>query len=63
MTRERKEKIAFLCFLAASIGFYLSAIVGIFGRGEGNWGVSLCLGSAFLLLSTSHLHKSDPKEK
>lgn len=60
--KNNKDKIAFVCFLIASICFYISAIIGIFSKGESNWVANLCLGSAFLCLSTTHLNK-DKKDK
>lgn len=55
--QNNKEKIAFICFLIASICFYISAIIGIISKDGSNWVVNLCLGSAFLCLSTTHLNK------
>lgn len=63
MKNKQKEKIAFVCFLVASICYYVSAIIGIFSKDTGNWVVSLCLGSAFLCLSTTHLNKKEDKNK
>lgn len=56
MNKNKKEKITFICYLIASICFYISAIIGIFSKSS-NWVVNLCLGSAFLCLSTTHLNK------
>ena len=55
---NKKEKIAFICYLTASICFYISAIIGIFSKSS-NWVVNLCLGSAFLCLSTTRLNKNN----
>lgn len=57
MKDENKEKIAFICFLIASICFYVSAVIGMISKDGSNWIVNMCLGSAFLCLSTTHLHK------
>lgn len=51
------QKIAFICFFVASICFYISAIIGIISKEGDNWIQNLCLGSAFLGLSTTHLKK------
>ena len=55
------EKIAFICYLVAAICFYISAIADFVGHGD-SWAVNVCLGSAFLCLSTTHMHK-DKGEK
>lgn len=61
---RKKEKITFICYITASICFYISAIIGIISKTDGNWVVNLCLGSAFLCLSTTHLNKDkDDKDK
>lgn len=57
MKKEQREKISFVCFLVASICYYVSAIIGIFSKGDSNWVLNLCLGSLFLCLSTTHLNK------
>lgn len=57
MKKKQKEKITFICYLVASICFYVSAIIGIITKEGSNWVVNLCLGSAFLCLSTTHLNK------
>lgn len=57
MNNDKKEKITFICYLIASICFYISAIIGIFSKTDSNWVVNLCLGSTFLCLSTTHLNK------
>ena len=59
MKKEKREKITFVCFLTASICYYVSAIIGIFSKDNSNWVVNLCLGSAFLCLSTTHLNKNN----
>lgn len=55
--KNNKEKITFLCFLVASICFYISAVIGIMSKDESSWVVNLCLGSAFLCLSTVHWNR------
>lgn len=59
--KNNKEKVTFICFLIASICFYISAIIGIVSKDESNWVVNLCLGSAFLCLSTVYLSKDGDK--
>lgn len=58
-----KEKICFVCFFTASICYYIIAIMGIFSKNDSNWVVSLCLGSAFLCLATTHINKDKDDEK
>ena len=55
---KNKEKIAFICFLTASICFYAIAVIGIICEDESNWVVNLALGSAFLSISVTHLNKN-----
>lgn len=62
MSKNNKEKIAFICFLVASICFYIGAIIGIINKNGSNGAVNLCLGSAFLCLSTTHLNKNKDKD-
>lgn len=62
MKKEQREKISFVCYLAASICFYVSSIIGIMNKDGSNWVVNLCLGSAFLCLSTTHFHKDEEKK-
>lgn len=62
MKKEQREKISFICYLTASICFYVSGIIGVINKDGGNWVVNLCLGSAFLCLSTTHLDKNDKKK-
>lgn len=57
MKKDKSEKISFICFLVASICFYISSIIGIIIKDGSSWIVNLCLGSAFLCLSTIHLNK------
>ena len=52
---EKWKKISFVCCLVASVCFYISGIIGLFDKDGSNWVVNLCLGSAFLCLSTTHL--------
>ncbi len=63
MKKDKREKISFVCFLTASICFYISAIFCFMSATtENSKGVvNLCLGSAFLCLSTTHLNKKEDK--
>lgn len=58
----KKEKICFICYIIASICFYLSALIGICSHNGGNWVVNLCLGSAFLCLASTHREKKEEKK-
>lgn len=60
--KGRKEKIAFFCLLIASVCFYISAAIGIFGNNGSNWEVRLCLGSAFLCIALTRLYKGDDEK-
>ena len=57
--QNSKEKITFICFLIASICFYISAAFCFMDEAtdSGMGVVNLCLGSAFLCLSSTHLNK------
>lgn len=55
--KKISDKITFIFFLAASICFYVCGIIGIFSKNS-FWVVHLCLGSAFLCLSTTYLNKN-----
>ena len=62
MKKNNKEKISFICFLIASVCFYISGIIGIINKNGNNWIANFCLGSSLLCLSTTHLNK-DKKNK
>lgn len=61
MEKNKRDKIAFICFLTASICYYVVAIIGIFSKENNNWIINLCLGSTFLCLSTTHINKDKNK--
>lgn len=61
MKKDKIEKISFICFLIASICFYIIGISNIISKDGSSWVVNLCLGSAFLCLSTTHLNKDKKK--
>lgn len=58
MNKKNSEKVAFICFLAASICYYISGIICIFSKSD-HWVINMCLGSAFLCLSTTYLNKKE----
>ena len=60
--KMKKEKISFICYLIASICFYISAVLDIINK-EDNWVIGLCLGTVFLCLSSTHLSKDKGKDK
>lgn len=57
------EKIAHICFLTASICFYIAAFIGIISKNESNWIANLCLGSATLCFSTVFFNKEGKDNK
>ncbi len=61
MKKDKREKISFICFLTASICFYISAIFSFISGTTDRGIVNLCLGSAFLCLSTTYWNKKEDK--
>ncbi|MDE6427252.1 MAG: hypothetical protein K2K89_14110 [Ruminococcus sp.] len=57
MKKNNNEKISFICFLIASVCFYISSIIDIINKDGNNWITNFCLGSSFLCLSTTHINK------
>ena len=55
--KNNKEKITFICFLVASIGFYIVSIMNFIDKNTSIAVVFLCLGSSFLCLSSTHRNK------
>ncbi len=55
--KDNKEKINFICFLVASIGFYIVSIINFIDKSTSTAVVFLCLGSSFLCLSSTHRNK------
>lgn len=53
-----KEKIRFICFLLASICFFIVSVINFMDKNTSSAIIFLLLGISFLLLSTTHL-KSD----
>ncbi len=58
MNKKKSDKVPFICFLAASICYYISGIIGIISKND-HWVINMCLGSAFLCLSTTYLNKKE----
>lgn len=52
-----KDKIRFICFLLASICFFIVAIINFFDKNTASAIIFLLLDISFLLLSTTHLKK------
>ena len=52
-----KKKIRFICFLLASICFFIVSIMDFIDKSTATAIIFLLLGLSFLLLSTSHLKK------
>ena len=63
MTKERKERICMTCFLAASACWYFVSIVNLIEQDTTAAVLGLCLGSAFLCLSTTHMNKKGYNDK
>ena len=63
MTKERKERICMICFLAASACWYFVSIVNLIEQDTTAAVLGLCLGSAFLCLSTAHMNKKGYNDK
>ncbi len=57
MGKKKSGKVAFICFLSASICYYIVGIIEIVSK-EDHWVIFMCLGSAFLCLSTTYLNKN-----
>lgn len=51
----KKEKIRFICFLLASICFFIVSIMNFMDKNNAPAITFLLLGISFLLLSTTHL--------
>ena len=57
MKNSQSKKVVFIGFLAASICWFISGIIGIFSKDNSNWIMSLGLGLAFLCLSLIYSNK------
>ena len=51
----KKEKIRFICFLLASICFFIVSVMNFIDKNTAPAIIFLLLGISFLLLSTTHL--------
>lgn len=60
---KKENKIVMICYLTASICFYISAIICFVSKSTNNsTGVlNLCLGSTFLCLSSVYSNKNKDK--
>lgn len=63
MEKDKREKICFVCLLAASICFYIISIMNFIDKDTAAAVIFLCLGSSFLCLSTTHLNKNDKNKE
>ena len=52
--KKNKKKINFICFLVASIIFYVVSIMNFIDKDTNTGVVFLCLGSSCLCLSSAH---------
>lgn len=57
MKKEKKKKINLVCFLTASICYYIISIINFTDGDTGTAITFLCLGSAFLCLSSTNFSK------
>lgn len=62
MTKDKSEKICFICFLIASIGYFIVSIMNFIEEKNSTAIIFLCLGAAFLALSFTHLGKDKSKD-
>ena len=53
---KKSDKIAGICFLVASICYFICAIIGIFSK-DTMAVTNLCLGACFFCLSSVYLNK------
>lgn len=58
MDKVKKESVCFLCFLVASICYYIASLINLTNKNTTLAIIFLCLGSSSLCLSTTHLNKS-----
>lgn len=62
--KKNSNKVAGICFLVASICYFICAIIGFFSEDSNGMAVThLCLGSCFLCLSSSHFNKDKENKK
>ena len=63
MKKDKSERMCFICFLVASICFYIVALMNFIDKDISTAIIFLCLGSSFLCLSTTHLNRNDKNKK
>ena len=61
--KDKKEKIDFICFLVASMIFYIVSIINFIDKNTSTGVVLLCLGSACLCLSSTHRNNDKNNKK
>lgn len=63
--KDKQEKIDFICFLVASIIFYIVSIINFIDKNTSTGVVflCLCLGSACLCLSSTHRNNDKNNKK
>lgn len=61
--KNNKERINFICFIVASICFYVISIMNFIDNNTSTSVIFLCLGSSFLCLSFTHLNKDKNNKK
>lgn len=57
--KDKMKKISFVCFLTASICYFIISIMNFIDKNTSTAVTFLCLGCAFLCLSFTHLNKSE----
>lgn len=55
--KQKNEKITFICFMIASVCFYICSIIELCNDETSKAALHLCLGSSFLCLGTTHINK------
>ncbi len=60
--KKNNDKIARICFLVASICYFISAIIGFMDK-EYIAVTNFCLGACFLCLSSAHFNKDKKNKK
>lgn len=61
--KNNNERITFICFIVASICFYVISIMNFIDNNTSTSVIFLCLGSSFLCLSSTHLNKDKNNKK
>ena len=63
MKKDKREKINFVCFLIASICYFIISIMNFIDKNNSTAVIFLCLGFSFLCLSFTHLNKDKKDER